>query len=94
MNPDDFEWDEQKAARNLRSHKVSFEVVRYVFDDPAALDEIDVSEHYREDRFNIIGMVRGRLFFVAYTIRGTRFRLISARGAEPYEKKRYHEKNR
>jgi uncharacterized protein len=94
MNPDDFEWDNQKAVQNLRAHKMSFEVARYVFDDPAALDEMDSSEYYGEDRYNIIGMVRGRLLFVTYTIRGTRYRLISARGAEPHEKKRYHEKNR
>jgi uncharacterized DUF497 family protein len=87
MNPDDFEWDEQKAARNLSA-------ARHVFDDPAALDEIDDSERYEEDRYNIIGMVRGRLFFVTFTIRGTRYRLISARRAEPHEKKRYHEKSR
>lgn len=94
MNEDDFEWDESKAALNARNHNVSFEVARYVFDDPAALDEFDDSERYGEDRYNIIGMIKGRLFFVSYTIRGTRYRLISARRAEPHEKKRYHEKNR
>jgi uncharacterized DUF497 family protein len=78
----------------MRKHKVSFEVARYVFDDPDALDEIDASERYDEDRYNTIGMIRGRLFSVTYTIRGTRYRLISARGAEPREKKRYHEENR
>jgi uncharacterized DUF497 family protein len=94
MNEGDFEWSEQKAAENMRKHKVSFEVARYVFDDPNALGEIDGGEHYGEDRYNIIGVIRGRLFFVTYTIRGNRCRLISARRAEPHEKKRYHEENR
>ena len=94
MNSDDFEWYERKAAENDRKHRVSFEVARYVFDDRAAIEEPDNREDYGEDRFNIIGMVRGRLFFVTYTIRETKYRLISARRAMPHEKKRYHEENR
>lgn len=94
MNQEGFEWSEWKAAENLRKHKVSFEVACHVFDDRAAIEEIDDSEDYGEDRHNIIGMIRGRLFVVTYTIRGTRYRLISARRAEPYEKRRYHEEAR
>ena len=35
----------------------------------------------------------GRLLFVAYTMREDRIRMISARGAEPYERRAYHEDN-
>ena len=38
-------------------------------------------------------MVEGRLLYVAYTMRGDVIRIISARGAEPHEKRRYHEEN-
>jgi uncharacterized DUF497 family protein len=38
-------------------------------------------------------MVDGRLLFVAYTIRNDTIRIISARGAEPHEKRKYHEDN-
>jgi hypothetical protein len=48
---------------------------------------------YGEDRYAIIGMVENRLLYVAYTMRGDTNRIISARGAEPYEKRRYHEEN-
>jgi uncharacterized DUF497 family protein len=44
-----------------------------------------------ERRFNAIGMVNGRVLFVTYTIRGAVIRIISARGAEPHEKRKYHE---
>ena len=33
----------------------------------------------------------GRMLFVTYTMRGDIVRIISARGAEPHEKKKYHE---
>lgn len=38
-------------------------------------------------------MAEGRLIFVAYTMRDERIRIISARGAEPYEQRRYTEEN-
>lgn len=34
MRDDEFEWDDRKAARNLREHGVSFEEARQAFDDP------------------------------------------------------------
>lgn len=94
MRDDAFEWDEFKAAQNLREHGVSFESAREIFRDPFALDWLDISEDYGEERHAIIGTVDARLLFVAYTMRGERIRLISARGAEPYERRRYHEENR
>ena len=93
MNDDDFEWDARKGAINLSRHKISFEVARYVFDDPAAIEELDDREHYGEDRFNITGVVGGRVLVITYTIR-SRIRLISARMATSHEQRRYHEKGR
>jgi uncharacterized DUF497 family protein len=39
-------------------------------------------------------MVEGRLLFVSCTVRGDRTRQISARNAEPHERRRYHNENR
>lgn len=47
--------------------------------------------HAGELRFNAIGLVDDRMLFVTYTMRGDRVRIISARGAEPHEKRKYHE---
>ena len=41
----------------------------------------------------ILGMVDGRILYVAYTMRNDTIRIISARAAEPYERRRYHEDN-
>ena len=90
----EFEWDDRKAADNFTRHGVSFATVCEVFDDPFAIERIDDRAGYGEDRYAVIGMVDGRLLFVAYTMRGDVIRLISARGAEPHEQRQYHEDNR
>jgi hypothetical protein len=53
--------------------------------------EKQISISGSELRFNAIGLVDGRMLFVTYTMRGDIVRIISARGAEPHEKKKYHE---
>ena len=51
-------------------------------------------ENYGEERFVMIGMAEGEvLLFAAYTERGERIRLISARRATPYEQKDYFRQN-
>ena len=61
MHDDAFEWDERKAAENDAKHGVTFETARVAFTDPFAIDWLDRSEDYGEDRFAIVGMVEGRL---------------------------------
>jgi uncharacterized DUF497 family protein len=91
MIADEFEWDDAKATRNFAVHGVTFDAARGIFGDPLAIDWLDEREHYGEDRYSRVGMVEGRLLHVAYTMRGERIRIISARGAEPHERRRYHE---
>lgn len=93
MNEDAFQWDAAKAAENYAKHGVRFEAARDVFKDPFAIEQIDDRENYGEDRFTLIGMASGRLLAVVYTMRDEIIRIISARGAEPYEQREYHEQN-
>jgi uncharacterized protein len=93
MNDGEFEWDDSKAASNMAKHGVRFEFARDVFNDIFAVEQINESERYDEVRFLIIGMVGDQLLTVAYTMRGSAIRIISARGAEPYEHRLYHEEN-
>jgi len=88
-----FEWDEAKAITNFARHGVPFDQAKRVFDDPFAIENLDEREYYGEDRFSILGIVDGRLVYVAYTLRNDVIRIISARGAEPYENRKYHEEN-
>jgi uncharacterized DUF497 family protein len=90
MNSDDFEWDESKAAINLRDHKISFLEAQLVFNDVFALIEQDLNEEYGEDRFLATGMIEGRLVTVVFTERGERTRIISARKANTDERRKYY----
>ena len=82
-----------QAASNFADHGVTFKLACGVFKDLFALEWFDDRENYGEYRYVIIGMTEGRLLHVAYTMNGDVIRLISARGAEPYERRRYHENN-
>ena len=93
MDNDVFEWDDAKAAENYARHGISFDAAKGVFEDPFAIEQLDDREDYGEERFSIIGMVEGHVLYVAYTMRNDKIRIISARGAESYEKRRYHEEN-
>lgn len=86
----DFEWSTEKSEANKRKHNVSFETATRVFLDPFVV-EFDDEHDVGELRFNAIGLVDGRMLFVTYTMRGEVCRIISARGAEPHEKRRCHE---
>ena len=93
MQDDEFEWDDAKAAANLARHGVSFKTAQLAFADVFAVESADLRENYGERRYIWLGMVRNRLLHVAYTIRSERIRIISARPAEPRERRRYHEEN-
>ncbi len=93
MENDEFEWDDGKAARNLRDHKVTFEMAREAFADFFGVEREDTRQAYGEARYILIGMAEGQLLHITYTLRGERIRIISARLAEPREKRRSHEQN-
>jgi uncharacterized DUF497 family protein len=87
-----FEWDERKAAANLKKHGVSFDDAKSAFlDDRAKLiDDPDHSEN--EDRMVLLGLSYAlRLLVVCHCYRGEGgvIRIISARKATAKESKSY-----
>jgi uncharacterized protein len=87
-----FEWDPEKAATNLREHKVSFEEATTVFGDPLSMNMPDPDHSLYEERFVLLGLShRLRLLVIAYAERGIRTRLISAREATSRERRQYEE---
>ncbi|MFH1267442.1 MAG: BrnT family toxin [Planctomycetota bacterium] len=87
-----FEWDENKAKRNLKKHGVSFEEAGTVFGDPLSRTIADPLHSEEEDRFVILGEShRRRLLVVVLTERGDNIRIISARRASRRERKDYEE---
>ena len=51
----DFEWDDDKAAGNLKKHQVSFDEAATVFGDPLSITFPDPDHSTEEDRFIILG---------------------------------------
>ena len=79
----EFEWDNDKAARNGRNHGVTFQQAVKAFNDPFAVEWIDDRANYGEERFNLLGMSGGTILHVTYTERGERFRInFSATGGK------------
>ena len=90
-----FEWDREKARRNLKKHGVSFDQAVTVFYDPLAATFDDPLRSNVETRFITVGhSAHGRLLIVVHTGRGTAARLIGARKATPNERKRHEAKER
>lgn len=85
----DFIWDTSKARANISKHSVDFPTASRIFLDPYLI-EFEDERGYGERRWNAIGMVDERILFVTYTEENEYYRIISARGAEPHEKRRYH----
>ena len=77
----------------MRKHGVTFEEARDVFRDPLAIELLDDREAYGEDRFVLIGLTQSRVLVVVYVLREQRNRIISARRAEPNERRAYHEQD-
>lgn len=84
-----FVWDSEKAASNASRHGIRFEQAREVFLDQLACYE-DASPK-EETRQACIGLtIDYRLLYVVHVVtEGDVLRLISARCAEPAERRRY-----
>ena len=82
---DDFEWDLDKEAQNLKTHGVSFHEAREVFEGRYRWlpDELHSDE---EERCRAIGFSRsGRILTVSYCERVQRKRIISSWKSSPHE---------
>jgi len=91
-----FVWDVDKAAVNLKKHRISFQAACEVFFDPFYLMMQDIGEH-GEDRRIIIGQSYMAhpvypLYVVAVEKKENIWRIISARIATQSERRRYAKK--
>lgn len=93
MDGGDFERDDAKAAANLVKHGVSFGMAREALKDPFVLEWEDDGQDAGERRLAALGMAEQRILFVAYTLRENAVRIISARKALPFERRRYADDN-
>ena len=93
----EFEWDEAKAAANLRKHGVPFDLASTVFKDPQLLTVADLEHSEHEERWFSVGRASdGAIISVVYVwwqpdAATTKIRLISARNATHAETRSYQE---
>lgn len=90
MIDDEFEWDDDKDAINVRKHGVSFEEAKSIFKDPLAITIDDPEHSDYEDRYVTIGSTFfDDIYVVIHTDREDRIRIISARHANNVERRKY-----
>ncbi|TPI17347.1 MULTISPECIES: BrnT family toxin [unclassified Mesorhizobium] len=90
-----FEWDPEKAWRNLAKHGVAFDLAKKVFDDPLHLIVPDRFED-GEQRWHAIGMVGIQVILLVVHTYPTvadeeHVRIVGARKATPHERRRYEQ---
>lgn len=90
MPPQQVVWDPDKARRNKAKHGVDFEEAATVFHDPLLLVMTDPRHSQDEERWIALGKsVRQILLVVVHTEDERTIRIISARKAEPRERRQY-----
>jgi uncharacterized DUF497 family protein len=88
-----FEWDPQKAARNLAKHGVPFEEAATAFGDPLGRVKSDPRHSVDEERLVLLGLSRRqRLLAVMFAERAEAIRIISARRATSHERRDYEQR--
>ena len=91
-----FDWDESNSIKNWERHNVAPEEAEDVFFHDPLLVRSDTVHSLREQRYRALGQTsRGRLLFIAFTVRRRLIRVISVRDMNRREAERYrwHEKN-
>ena len=85
-----FEWDKEKAKRNLEKHGVSFHEAVTVFGDPLAVTFNDPDHSIGEYRYLTFGLSRvDRLLVVSHTEEQGYMRIINARVMTKKEQRIY-----
>ena len=90
----EIEFDIVKSNLCFERRGFDFEYVAQIFLDDDRLTVEDKRYEYGEKRYNVLGLIGGRLFAVTYTIRAKGvIRIISARKANKREVTRYEKYN-
>ena len=87
-----YEWDGAKNRSNFAKHGLSFADAEQVLTGPC-VTFVDDRFNYGEERFNTLGLLAGRVVFIAHAPRGDDItRIISMRKANRREQKIYQKR--
>ncbi|EKD68266.1 MAG: hypothetical protein ACD_48C00003G0004 [uncultured bacterium] len=85
-----FEWDAGNREKNRHKHNVTTKECEEIFYNLPLYTVKDIYHSANEYRYKVLGQTNTRrLLAVAYTIRGERIRIISARDQSRSERKFY-----
>jgi uncharacterized DUF497 family protein len=85
----DSEWDEAKRQANILKHGIDFVDAIEIF-TARFIETEDRRRDYRERRYRATGLLGDQIIQVAYTWRGERRRIISARRTRRNDRRAYH----
>lgn len=89
--PIDFDWDEYNQTKIRLKHGLTTEEVEQTFFNYSVV-KLDLAHSVSEQRYQMLGMSNeDRILFIAFTVRGSKIRVISARSADKKERQIYEE---
>jgi uncharacterized DUF497 family protein len=86
----EYEWDDNKNQQNQAKHGIDFYDAVRIFMDIDRIEVVDDRKNYRETRYRTVGTAFNVVLTVVYTMRSSRYRLISARKASRHEREAYY----
>ncbi len=88
-----FDWNDGNIQKNKLKHGLDFWLIEEIFFNEPLLIYEDNAHSEQECRCNALGKTDdGQLLFIAFTVRGEKIRVISARPMSKKERS-YYEKN-
>lgn len=83
----DFDWDDGNYFKSLHKHEVSAQEAEEIFINAPFIMNQDAGHSAREQRYQALGKTNEeRKLFVAFTLRNSKVRVISARPMNKYER--------
>jgi uncharacterized DUF497 family protein len=85
-----FDWDDDNVHKNWDKHRVTAHEAEDVFFHEPLVVAADRKHSVKENRFYVLGQTAaGRRLFLAFTVRRSRIRVISARDMNSREREAY-----
>lgn len=85
-----FDWDKANIDKSYQKHEITPREAEEVFLDEHIAIEKDIKHQESEERFIAIGKaLKDKTLFIAFTFRGSKIRVISARSANKKERRLY-----